>query len=223
MSVSSLLRYLLVVAGWVSFAGTANAQGAPVPTAGSVARDESSPPTQNPRETIRLSTALEVTRLARELDVDWLGTSQSDVSRQWGSRLTLGAAYGLPFLGRRVVGVTEGGIGLHFDQGHWPVHLRERVFARFGLTPVVALHLGGVAGLHVNASDVAFSYLDLGFDVAIAFGSVELSYMPTFGVPLGAEERAVLDGRSRDRIRPGAAVHSVALRISFPVGRDGSD
>lgn len=102
---------------------------------------------------------------------------------------------------------SEVGLGLVYERGQWPIHLRQSVAWELPLgVDWVAFVVGVGAGAQINASNVDFSFFELAFPIHLRLDFVDIGWHPALLVGLGGEEDAVFGGTLE---------HSIATDITL--------
>jgi hypothetical protein len=144
--------------------------------------------------------ALEAGTTGEALEVALATGELSDTRQHTNSRVALGLAYHLIDLrgpAIALIGQTSLGVGLRWQTGDWPLHLRQELATRFRLTSWCSIAIGLGTGVEINTGQPAMSYWELGVPLTLRLWFVELQYYPHATLPLSGEERAVFGGTRR--------------------------
>lgn len=159
-------------------------------------------------------TATLLSNYSEQLDLTLAGDTHESTRDLFNTRLAVGLEYDLPgtWLPAGTVAQTELGVGVVFELGQWPVHLRQRALWRTALW-VFHFEAGLDAGLTLNPSAWAFSYGSFGVPLGLRWGWFGVQWRPAFLVGLGAEESSVFSGKRSHSIHTGLAPMSVAMQF----------
>jgi hypothetical protein len=143
----------------------------------------------------------------------------SETRALWLTRLMLGLRFDLPntHIGiGSLRGQTSVGLGPIYARGHWPLHLRQEMVWGHAVLSWLSLQVGATIGLHLNLSDIRFSFLEIGPQVGVEVADlVEIAYLPAYAVGLGSRRKNVFGGEVMQEVDTGLKPLSLMLRIRF--------
>ena len=162
--------------------------------------------------------SLETGQYAEELRLDLGERTEREQRALWSSRLALGLGYPIPIDGLgfgQLRGQSSVGVGLVYELGHWPVHLRQELLLALPLTAGLAAVGGLGTGVQLNTSAWARSYWEFTTPIGLRAGPVEVLYLPAALIGLGAETEEVFGGERRHGVANGLAPLNIVARVRF--------
>lgn len=136
----------------------------------------------------------------------------------WFTRVNLSVGYDirqrvLPGLMR---GQSSLGVGVVYQEGQFPLHLRQELVWDYPLSSWLELEAGLVFGANFNFTNSAGSFWEVSVPLGLRFKkSVELLYWPMLTLPLSAQTDDVFGGTIAARVAPAVVPVGLVVRVSL--------
>ena len=162
---------------------------------------------------------VETGEYSERLAVELGGGELSDTRSLWVTRIDLGLAYPLTRERPRALslrGQSSVGIGLVYEVGQWPLHVRQELLVAYPATLWLSLELGLGTGFQLNLTNPSLSYWEVGLPVGVKFANIfELVYYPMLTVALGSDQTPVFGGTKSRGVNTGLAPLNLCARFHF--------